>query len=224
MSNGKVRVYDAVGIDSESSKWFIRHVGMSLEEVDFAEGKPLQLRMVDMGPPLVGPSESKPKAIDVVGGAALSADDASIVNTFICEQINEYESLNAAPQKQYVVHPHFVNGDGVVSARRYSCAGFVYECYLDVGITLVELESLPMIDEKTLTLAYPLLPRILASPQLREMVGLTDESPWPVLLPGYLFHSLNRTPDEIRRAPYQTHPGDKCFPRREPGQSANADA
>jgi hypothetical protein len=224
ISDGKIGVYGAVGVDSASSKWFIRHVGMSLEEADFANGKPLQLRMVDMGPPLGTPESSSPENVDVVGTATLTSDDASIINTFICEQIDEYKSLKTTRKKQYVVCPHFVKGDGLVSARRYSCAGFVFECYFDLGISLVDIDALPHVDESTLAMVYPLLPRILEDPEWRLDVGLAEDGPWPVLLPGYLFHSLNRGADRIRQAPYQPSPGDECFPRLESIDPSDANA
>jgi len=211
-SDGNVGVYDAVGIDSEKGKWFIRHVGMSLEEVDFVKGKPLQLRMVDMGPPLGLPESASPQNVDVVGNANLSSDDASIINTFICEQIEEYKSLKSGRKEQYVVLPHFVKSDSRVSARRYSCAGFVFECYMDLGITLVDVDALPNVDESILSIVYPLLPRILKDREWRLHVGLAEDGPWQVLLPGYLFHSLSRGADQIRQATYQPKPGDKCFP------------
>ncbi len=223
-SNGKVGVYDAVGIDSENSKWFIRHVGMSLDELDFTRGQELKLRMVDMEPPLVAPESSNPKQVDVVGTATLSSDDASIINTFICEQLEEYKSLKTAPHEQYIVHPHYVKGNQAVSARRYSCAGFVYECYLDTDITLVDVDALPLVDEKTLSLVYPLLPRVLANPKLRAMAGLGSDGPWPVLLPGYLFHSLSRGADQIRQAAYQPQLGDECFPRLETSNRTKAES
>jgi hypothetical protein len=222
-SDGKVRAYDAVGVDSDSSKWFIRHVGMSLEEVVFAKGRPLQLRMVDMGPPLGTPESACPKNVDVVGVANLSSDDASIINTFICEQIEEYKSLKSRRKDQYVVCPHFVKGDSGVSARRYSCAGFVFECYLDLGIILVDLDALPLVDDSTLETAYPVLPLILKDPVWRIHVGLIDDGPWPVLLPGYLFHSLSRGSDQIRQTAYQPQPGDECFPRLETAPPTKAE-
>jgi len=221
-SDGNVGVYDAVGIDSEKGKWFIRHVGMSLDEVDFARGRSLQLRMVHMGPPLVAPESSSPKNVDVVGSANLSSDDVSIINTFICEQIEEYESLKVGRKDQYVVHPHFVKGDGDVAAKRYSCAGFVFECYLDIGITLVEIDSLPLIEESILSLVYPLLPRVLADTDWRKQVGLAEDGPWPILLPGYIFHSLNRGVDRLRQLAYQPKPGDECFPRLDSKGPSNA--
>jgi hypothetical protein len=221
--NGKVGVYDAVGIDSEKSKWFIRHVGMSLEEVDFAKGKQLQLRMVDMGPPLGPPELAGLMNVDVIGNANLSSDDISIINSFICEQIEEYKSLKSGRKGQYVVLPHFVKGDGDVSARRYSCAGFVFECYLDLGIILVDVDALPPVDESILSIVYPFLPRILEVHELRLHYGLSEDGPWPVLLPGYLFHSLSRGSDQIRQAAYQPQPGDECFPRLETAPPTKAE-
>ena len=220
-SSGKVGVYDAVGIDSEQAKWFVRHVGLSLEELEFTRGQDLKLRMVDMEPPLVAPESSNPKQVDVVGTATLSSDDTSIINTFICEQLDEYESLKTAPHEQYVVHPHFVKGNQAVSARRYSCAGFVHECYLDIDITLVDVGSLPLIGAETLAVVYPHLLRVLANPRLRAMAGLGSDGPWPVLLPGYLFHSLSRGADQIRQVAYQPQSGDECFPRLETAQATN---
>ena len=34
-SSGRVRLYDAVGVDSTKRLWFVRHVGLSLEDRDF---------------------------------------------------------------------------------------------------------------------------------------------------------------------------------------------
>jgi len=223
ISNGRVRLYDAVGVDSEKCDWFVRHVGLSLDEVKFAKGESLQVRMVDMGPPLVDPKTSESKSVDVVGTAELSADDASIIATFICEQQYEYESLKANKFDQYYVFPHFVERVSKDTVRRYSCAGFVYECYKDVDITLVDIMTVPSVSIEPLKMAFPDQQRNLDRPERRKKFGLTEDGPWPVLLPGYLFHSLNRDADEIRRAPYQVKPGDECFPRRESAELAKVD-
>lgn len=222
-SNGKVRVYDAVGVDSEQCKWFIRHVGLSLDDMMFTKGNSLSVRIVDMGPPLASLDSAKPTSVDVVGTADLSADDVSAIYTFICEQLNEYQSLNGKKLDQYYVHPHLVKGDGEASANRYSCAGFVYECYLDIGITLVDLSSVPAVTAEPLKLAFPDQRRNLDRPERRGLVGLSGEGPWPVLLPGYLFHSLSRGSDQIRQAAYQPQPGDECFPRLETARPAKAE-
>lgn len=223
-SKGKVGVYDIVGIDSEHCDWFIRHVGMSLDEMMFTKGNPLSVRIVDMGPPLASLDSAKPTSVDVVGTADLSADDVSAIYAFICEQLNEYQSLQVKKRAQYYVYPHFVKGDGKTSANRYSCAGFVYECYLNIGITLVDLASVPTVTAEPLKLAFPDQRRNLDRPERREMAGLSGEGPWPVLLPGYLFHSLGRGSDQIRQAAYQPKPGDECFPRRETEQPATAES
>ncbi|MBL8888646.1 MAG: hypothetical protein JNL67_01625 [Planctomycetaceae bacterium] len=197
---------------------------MSLEERVFSKGDAIALRMVDMQPPLIAPESAEPTPVDVVGTANLSADDASIINTFICEQIEEYESLKTAPLKQYHVHPHFIKGNGEMSARRYSCAGFVFEAYLDVGLTLVDVSSLPGVALDSLKLAYPDdLHPVLDNPKLRSRAGLSGDGPWPVLLPGYLFHSLSRDASLIRQSPYEAQTGDECFPRRESAELTNVD-
>lgn len=224
MSNVRVSLYDAVGVDSEKSTWFIGHVGMSLDEVDFTKGTPLQLRMVDMGPPLGTPESSTPEKVDVVGTAKLSSDEVSMINTFICEVIYEYKSLKPGRMDQYVVRPHFVQGNDDFSARRFSCAGFVFECYLQLEIRLVDTDALLLVDQEKLELVYPLLPRILVNREWRDHVGLAEDGPWPVLLPGYLFHSLNRDAEAIRQVPYKPQAGDECFPRRETEQPAKADS
>ena len=180
--------------------------------------------MVDMKPPLITPETAEPSPVDVVGTASLSADDASIINTFICEQSEEYESQKTAWLKQYHVHPHFIRGNGEMSARRYSCAGFVFEAYLDVGLTLVDVSSLPEVELDSLKLAYPdELHPLLDNLKQRSKTGLSGDGPWPVLLPGYLFHSLNREPDEIRHTPYQPKRGDECFPRSDAAEIANVE-
>jgi hypothetical protein len=44
-----------------------------------------------------------------------------------------------------------------------------------------------------------------------DTLGLKGAGPWPVLLCGYLFHSLARTADEIREQPYSPTIDDRFF-------------
>jgi len=84
---------------------------------------------------------------------------------------------------------------------RFSCVGLVLECYrLGAGINLLDLQSqqFPTIGLSELVGLYPdiLAPRNLAK------VGLSGSGPWPIALPGYLFHAFQRSPNEIRGVPY----------------------
>ena len=85
--------------------------------------------------------------------------------------------------------------------RRFSCTGLAVECYLSVDIRLVNIDHLPPVDVETLIPAYG---SIVKDQRLRERlkIGLDGSGPWPVLLPGYLFHSLARHESEIRTEPY----------------------
>jgi hypothetical protein len=207
----KVRQFDAVGVYSDRCERFVRHAGLACEEAAVAPGAAIEVRMIHMAPPLTNQSDSSATVVDTFGTAELSADEISILRTFVAEAQQEYLDNNAGRRDQYHVLPHFVDATPGVSVRRFSCSGFVYECYRELDIRLVDLERVPRIELTKLEFAYPALE---GRPKLREEAGLSGDGPWPVLLPGYLFHSLSRDPPEIRRAPYQAQSGDECFPRR----------
>jgi hypothetical protein len=86
---------------------------------------------------------------------------------------------------------------------RFSCVGFVLECYLQgTGIQLLDWQStaFPRVTLSELRSIYT--DRNILAQKHCEELGLTGDGPWPIALPGYLFHCLQRDPEIVRRIPY----------------------
>jgi len=209
---GDIRLYDAIGQDSSDVPNFVRHIGLSLEEGSFTVGDILSVRIVEMIPPLSDPEDSTAQAVDVVASIELNAIELRQIKAFVNELISEYQLFDADPNGQYHIFPHFVERDGDDSCRRFSCAGFVVNAYGDAGVLLIDFTQLPDIGLETLVTAYPDQDRGLRIGRYRAKAGLVGDGPWPVLLPGYVFHSMNRDPDTCRKTPYTAQAGDECFP------------
>src|SRR5262249_40642702 len=100
--------------------------------------------------------------------------------------------------------------------RRCSCASFVAHGYKEgAGIDLVVGEELlPPVRLTTIQQVWARQFAAVLSKAKEERhrdsmagralraLGLSGKGPWPVLLPGYLFHALNQ-PDHGEQAPYQ---------------------
>lgn len=106
--------------------------------------------------------------------------------------------------EQYTIHPHARMVRDVTTGtrrfRRFSCAGFVVDCYRAARLPLLPLDTrqLPACSQAELISVYA----FLSNPIAREDFGVGNAGPWALTLPGYLFHSLLRAPEEVRRCPY----------------------
>lgn len=199
---------DVVGADSASERQYISHVALSEQDVSLVKiGDSIDTN--HMGPPLQHGYEME---VHVHATADLSDDELNQIQLFIDEHHNEQEAQQRQALKTYVIHPHAVlSEDG--SFRRFSCAGYVVEAYEEAGINLIDMEyELPLVNLDSLMHAYEGM-RLENHPQLRALCGLSGEGPWPVLLPGYIFHSMVRQTAVIKATPYQPTAGDEKFPR-----------
>jgi len=163
-----------------------------------------------MGPPLVvGPLSQQASLnadtlddLDLIGFIELSTDDINGMQTWLAEVDTERRPMTK--HRHYIACPHFfwkLDEAGMPQYRRFSCTGLVVECYLSVDIRLLNINELPQVDAGVLA---PVYGEIVKDQRLRERlkIGLDGNGPWPVLLPGYLFHSLNRADSEIKVAPH----------------------
>jgi hypothetical protein len=226
------RQYSVVGSYADTGPTdFVRHVAVLKEGQHI--GGPAEVEVYHMGPPIVAGEESAaaPRAsrscrADLLADIGLDAEEREAIRDWIA-QVEKEDRTGVGVFQQYVVVPHMkwvrAPETGRRMRRRFSCAGFVIECYRAADIGLVDTEGgLPEVDEQLLLVAYPDLARLeSADPRAkgrlgfkdREDLGLQGEGPWNVVLPGYLFHSLKRvTVDNPRPAPYI--PGDSsesCF-------------
>ena len=189
--------FDLIGQDG--FKPFVRHVGLAGDTGAFA---PTGLAVKHMGPPL----ESTNMNCDVLGTAELAVDEVRLVALFVDRNQDEHDSRQLAPGDAYCVHPHVDPvraDDGTIEYFRYSCAGFAVMAYAEADIQLLDLAALPAVTLDTIADAYPdhaqVLRRRVAT---RAKFGLTGNGPWPVLMCGYLFHSLKRPIGTLRTTPY----------------------
>ena len=121
------------------------------------------------------------------------------------------------PLDQYVLHPPVRDvrdaHTGIRRYSRFSCVGFVLDCYENgANIRLLDWDSpnFPTTELPALLAVYDFL---LSDPMRRAEVGLTGPGPWPVALPGHLFHSLRRWAWQVRRTPYVPKSSDEVnFP------------
>ena len=110
--------------------------------------------------------------------------------------------------KHYVLVPHTKWEIGKEKGRRahqrFSCVGFVIECYRAAEIDLLDTNGeLPEVDKITLLSAYPDFANIKNNERLSEDLGVPGEGPWRVVLPGYVFHSTCRASEaNPRPSPY----------------------
>lgn len=112
---------------------------------------------------------------------------------------------------RYIAHPAFkVDMDsvsGVVKHHRYSCVGFVTQCYESTAakqvLTSPNRRGFPTVDKETVNRTF--LHDILEfTEEIAEAINLTGEGPWPIAMPGYVMRAFSRSDEEIREAPY--HP------------------
>ncbi len=221
-------VYDALGQDADDVATFVCHIGLAISALEVKDQKDqcvVLAKMVEMCPPLVVPQaddvpDPELDRVDVVGSIELTGAEVKQIAIFIEETAKELESI--VPRQQYIVHPHFRDRTGVDTVRRYSCAGYVQQAYEYADIDLLDLTECPGVELQTILVAYPDSRKELENPRARAFVGLRGPGPWPVLLPGYIFHAMARDPQQYRQEPYKPKAGDECFPRRDSGEQANA--
>lgn len=216
-----LKTYDVVGSDGERPR-FICHVGLAESE---AVCESTAVPVLDMSPPLHAHGRAISIAAHAVGRAELSDDEVQKIRTFVDQHASEHLALMSLgttavlrrAAEMYCVHPHaapFTEEDGRYARMRFSCAGFVFEAYKFARIVLVDLETMPLVDLQLIESAYPTQFRWLQSGRITlDSLGLHGTGPWPVLLCGYLFHSLDRQPESIRSDAYGPLPGDELFTR-----------
>ncbi len=208
--------YDVVGQDG-AVPMFVCHVGLaSSERSEVRAGNGVAVD--HMGPPLERDAEI---LAHVVGTASLTYGQVNQIKNFVNGHLGERRAQEIDPLRRFVIRPHaepFRDNNGVTVCMRFSCAGFVIQAYRDAGIDLLDTneESLLPVKRETLGTVYPLVLRSSWAALNRKYEwGLdeNDEESWPVVLPGYVLHALNRKVAEIRDGAYKARFGDEVFPR-----------
>lgn len=211
--------FDVVGKDGVEAR-FIDHVGLAETDASFQSHA---VAVFDMGPPLRGPGSTNLMCAHAIGCAELTDDELRKIKMFVDQHASEHASFLQLNRGQrwrraheiYCIFPHaapYCEDDDRYVRTRFSCAGFVLEAYNFARITLLEPNDLPMVGMDVLRGGYPAEMQILEAGIIAaDTLGLKGAGPWPVLLCGYLFHSLARTADEIREQPYSPTIDDRFF-------------
>ncbi|NUP12099.1 MAG: hypothetical protein HOW73_39135 [Polyangiaceae bacterium] len=192
----------------------VRHIGLLPQGELLAPAKAVAI--LDMNPPLRAsqPDESGVPIVgqmapDLVGFVELNDDEARAVQANI-EDIRRRVPHSTTRQmshhaiRQYVALPAFEDKPlvaGGPSMLKCSCVGFVLLAYRDV-IQLIDDSNLPPIPLNRILEIWPI------NVQLLQLAGLRGQGPWPVHLPGYVFHAMGR---ERKDLPYRPRSGDEHF-------------
>ncbi len=224
-------VYTIVGMYSApADAGFVRHVAILADESQLLWGQPATVR--HMGPPLVAGERTGKTGhaklecpVHLVGSVPLDLDDREGIEDWL-EEVDK-ESPPDNPFRRYIVRPHrawhTAPETGRPLYRRFSCAGFVLECYRSIGMDLVNTEErdLPDVDRDMLVMAYPEVEKERALERLtggltRDDLGIAGNGPWQLVLAGYVFHALNEIADEDLRSGTYTPQSvaDAYFPRQ----------
>lgn len=219
----------------------VQHVGLLASERQvsprdptpvYHSGPPLEIGQLDPddGLPIDGSMGSPQYPLAVAGWpqhlnpissrsiAVWLKDQRTLLPTWTREQFADEAKFH------YIAHPHVEEVEDEVTRglkyRKFSCAGFVERCYAEaLGISLVDTNRLPPVDLPTLKSIWIFLRG--SSREDLEEAGLRGGGPWPLLLPGYLFHSLARQELTTPFVPTIHH---RVFPVPMPAPASNKDA
>ncbi len=202
-----------------ASKW-VMHASMLRGRSRLRQLSPAQV--CHMCPPLqlgAGSRHDLPQydttPADLIGTIQLDQNDMDGINTWI-EYLNTRTPTvieGIRPLEQYVLCPpmdpaKFDSVTGTMIYMRFSCVGFVLYCYqMGANVHLLDWQNgrYPRMGLGDLTGAYSSLM------QRRQEIGLDGPGPWPVALPGHLFHALMRPEEEVRRRPYLPREGTEVY-------------
>lgn len=192
---------------------FVKHAAILKAETALMFGSD-NILVWHIGPPLVAgtkttvaaPEKGRKTNIHLVGFVHLDADDIEGIETWLTDVDKEDRPPGSSISEllaQYRVSPpvYWVPSEnGTPLYRQFSCVGFVMDCYRSIGINLIDDsrdENLPEVTLDMVVATYgPIVKRY------KDQVGIPGTGPWRIVLAGYIFHSLNRDSDAIRRTPF----------------------
>ena len=157
----------------------------------------------------------------------LSAEEVAGIETTLAEIDHQTQPVRPplGLLAQYVVHPPVQwvmdRTTGTKRFRRFSCVGFVQECYdAGAGIPLLDLAAdMPPVDLATLVATYG---DQIGNVRLRKYLGIHGSEPWPIALAGYLMHALSKPAEQVRGSPHVPSSVDEArFPLDDHGHVDN---
>lgn len=189
--------FSIVGCFNKRDSRFVQHVAM----LDGNQQLPAVVRVYHMGPPLISnPSDDQfpenKRTLTPDLAVSLDLDEEQMIE--IARWAERIATENGpADDRRYVVLPSVlpVRQDaesGQPMYHRFSCAGYVTEALSQANVSICSTEQLPPVELEILINLYPILRRIMKDPSEREYMGIKENPPWPILLPGYLFHGADQ--------------------------------
>lgn len=214
-----------VGKFSGNPADFVCHVALHRTSRKLAAGE--ETEVWHMGPPVIAGELTAHAEPDVKGRSRaqvaayveLPAGMQKRMQTWLVDVDQELSGISRSGQ--YIVHPPVkreIDPESKRGFRRFSCAGFVAECYragLRAPLVSTDEDDLPEVSPTLVYVAYD--ERLRHNDKLRRKVGLAEGKEWRILLAGYLLHALERPLAQIIEETYKpAHIGNAFFPRREP--------
>lgn len=177
-----------------------------------------ELRAFHMGPPLLRSGET----CDAFGTANLTATQRAKIKSFLDERQAERAAERRRQAElgghwdagsQYRIHPPATPPTPDYPLWRFNCVGFVLLAYQRARIKLL-IGPYPLKTVNDLKRLYPDAADYLDDPDRRKWLGLENGEGWPVILVGYVLHSLRREAGENNgpdAEPYCPQEGDEFF-------------
>jgi hypothetical protein len=194
---------------TDAGAHFVQHVAILREDTNLNYAKP-NVYVWLMGPPLAAGARSVAAAseepvctVHLAAFLELDVHEMEGIETWRYEVDQENRPSN--PFHQYIVHPavEWVTAEnGTRLYRKFSCAGFVLDCYRSIDIALIDwkdADNLPEVDLELVAHAYG---NEVRRDRLRQRLGLSGNGPWKIVLAGYVMHAFNRSDDDTRRSPH----------------------
>jgi hypothetical protein len=207
----KVAKFSVVGMYlADAGTSFVQHVAILCRDSELRYAMP-NVRVWHIGPPLVAGERSSKTVTDeakcctahLVGAVELKPEDLEAIETWLADVDKEDRPTGKFVTRQYIVHPpmQWVLAENKSRLyRRFSCAGFVLDCYRFIGIDLirdVDADRLPEVDFETIARVYG---EEVRRDRIRAFLGIPGPGPWRIVLAGYVMHALNRDDNVIRGA------------------------
>lgn len=162
------------------------------------------------------PIRDESRTVQFCGSAALTAPETRMVKDFVDTQRRTVLASKRRQQiDQYAIHQESEDISPDDTLPRFSCATYVTGAYEQAAIQLIDsLVPMKTLDDLKSLYTDPVLLNALDDPGQRVQIGIGSGTSWPIILVGYLLHSLAREPDVIRSTPYLPTVGDEYFHAR----------
>jgi len=206
--------YSIIACYSDDTSAFVQHVAILREKASVKFGD--RVPVFHAAPPIVAGGQTDADVPAHVGAYLedLSLDEMNGIATALARIDESTPKMSGqSAWKQYVALPSRKSvrdkRSGKKKYQRFSCSGFVEECYEQAGILLVTADSarMPDVPLSLILTAYPDASR----DRLRKWIGLDGSGPWPVTMAGYIVNSLDRDSVDVRNSAYEPESIDDAY-------------